>query len=659
MNLTLKNLAFCALIGASGSARAAPVLFPNGDFAAGDAFWHQVGPAAFEYPASGGNSGGFGVIDATAAAAWGIWVANADAEIPLDSLGLTAGRTYVFFQDMKILSGSNVGGFKIDFVPSGSTGNINLPKIGDGMAWARYSYPIAIPTGTTGMKVVPLWGGDSRVGYDNIGFESTPVVPPVVSPDLVYEDGFAAAGTGWAGPIGGAGITSSLEWSSSEGNPAGSTILTAANPAGAPAAVSFTYTAEDIDFGEGPVEISFDGKLLGLMPGTAIHVRYNGNFVGAIMSEMNANAYTTVRRAFTLGQGFGATTTLTLSFEYALGAVVNSGGSLAIDNIRVMTKMPGEPAPPELAIRPGTLVSWASGAPLNSYQPQESANNSAWVNLGAPIPNNAVSSLFDLTRSAFYRVQETSPDVFDNAVPNPGFETSDFSTTPADDWQIPVQANQGASMTVGDSYKAIGPHGGFKMLILESTGPGAPAPNVEVRSNPFSVTGGTPYTLSFWAANPVKTGGANPQYSLFYFDESGGLIENSFTPGFGTIGSAWTRVSAPVTPPANAARMTVGWIQAASAEANVHWVTLIDDVSLSEGMLIEASTTTTLAVTAAPAVELSWPAGLGRLYQAEFSGNLLDWADFGGPAAGRGAVFSLTDPITPANKFYRVQDITP
>jgi hypothetical protein len=658
MKSVIQNLAFGALLGASGSVTAAPVLFPNGDFASGDAFWQEVGPAAFDYPASGGNPGGFGVIDATAAV-WGIWVGNADAAIPLDELGLTAGQTYVFFQDMKILSGDNVGGLKLDFVPSGSTGDINLPRIGDGTAWARYAYPIAIPAGATGIKVVPLWGRNSRVAYDNLGVETTPFVPPVLSPDLVHEDGFAADAAHWGAPVGGAGLSPSVRWSASEGNPGGSTVLAAANPAGAPAAVTFTYTAEDIDFGEGPVEISFDGKLLDLRPGTAIHVRYNGNFVGAVMNEMNADAYTTVRRSFTLSQGFAATSTVTLSFEFALGAVVNSGGSLAIDNVRVKTKLAGETAPPDLAIRSGTLVGWSPGASSSAHQPQESMDNSVWVDLGPVIPNNTVTSVFDPSRAGFYRVQAISPDVFDNAVSNPGFETSDVSADPADDWQVPVQPNPGASMTVGDSYAAIGPHGGSKMLILESTGPGAPAPNVEVRSHPFPVTGGEEYTLSFWVAHPVKTGSANPQYSVFYFNESGGLIGNSFTPGFGAIGSAWTRFSAPVTPPADAVTMTVGWIQAASAEANVHWVTLIDDVSLSQGLLIEAGATTTLAATATAAVELSWPGVVGRTYQAEGSGNLLDWSDFGGPAAGRGSVFSLTDPVTPANRFYRVRDITP
>jgi hypothetical protein len=159
-------------------------------------------------------------------------------------------------------------------------------------------------------------------------------------------------------------------------------------------------------------------------------------------------------------------------------------------------------------------------------------------------------------------------------------------------------------------------------------------------------------------SNPVKVAGANPQYSLFYFDETGGLISNSFTPGFGSIGADWTLFSAAVTPPLNAVKMTLGWIQAASAEPNVHWVTLIDDVSLSEGTLLEAGTAVTLAASAAPAVRISWPGAVGREYQVRASAGLRDWVDFGGTALGGGGLMSTTDLIAPTPKFYRVDDIT-
>jgi hypothetical protein len=109
----------------------------------------------------------------------------------------------------------------------------------------------------------------------------------------------------------------------------------------------------------------------------------------------------------------------------------------------------------------------------------------------------------------------------------------------------------------------------------------------------------------------------------------------------------------------NAVKMTIGWIQAASAEPNVHWVTLIDDVSLSEGTLLEAGTSVTVAASAAPAVRISWPGVVGRQYQVRASAGLRGWVDFGGVATGAGEVMSTTDLMTPGAQFYRVDDITP
>ena len=139
MNSLIKTLAFCALLGASGGANATEVLMPNGDFSAGATSWTQGGPiTSFSYPDSGGNPGGYGVMNATNGE-WGIWVGNGDAAIPLDGsvlAGISAGNTYVFKQDMRIEGavGTNIGGFKIDFVggPGGSTGDLRKPRIGDG-----------------------------------------------------------------------------------------------------------------------------------------------------------------------------------------------------------------------------------------------------------------------------------------------------------------------------------------------------------------------------------------------------------------------------------------------------------------------------------------------------------------------------------------------
>jgi hypothetical protein len=178
-------------------------LFTNGDFEDAGTSWEEVaggGTFSFSYPTTGGNDGSFGLIDHTTAdGGFGIWVGNDGQPFTLTSLGLTAGSTYDFTHDMKILSGPNIGGFKLDFTDggngAGSTGDLRPALIGDGTTWETYRFRIKIPAGVDGFKVVPLWGVDSSVGFDNLGFSVTPILPPVVPPPALgsfeprYTDG--------------------------------------------------------------------------------------------------------------------------------------------------------------------------------------------------------------------------------------------------------------------------------------------------------------------------------------------------------------------------------------------------------------------------------------------------------------------------------------
>ena len=174
-------------------------LFPNGDFESAGSTWLEVaggGTFTFDYPATGGNDDGYGIIDHSAAdGGFGIWVGNDGQPLTLASLNLEAGSTYDFTLDMRLISGTNIGGFKLDFTNGGdnavSTGDLRNDLIGDGSTWETYTFRIEIPgEGVDGFKVVPLWGVDSVVGFDNIGFDPTPIVPPVEPP--VIEPGSEA-----------------------------------------------------------------------------------------------------------------------------------------------------------------------------------------------------------------------------------------------------------------------------------------------------------------------------------------------------------------------------------------------------------------------------------------------------------------------------------
>lgn len=175
----------------------------------------------------------------------------------------------------------------------------------------------------------------------------------VTASTIIHTDTFNIAGVNWVTTTGGSAGTSSRVWSGSEGNPAGATILTAShfqNPTPSIGTeVHFNYQVNGLDFGTGPVTISFDAKLLGGLPGTAIHAFYNGNFVPVIMLALNNSTYTTYSQTFNLSQGFTATSTLNLDIMFAMGPVAGAGGSMAIDNITVSTTVVPEPTTAALA----------------------------------------------------------------------------------------------------------------------------------------------------------------------------------------------------------------------------------------------------------------------------------------------------------------------
>jgi hypothetical protein len=333
--------------------------------------------------------------------------------------------------------------------------------------------------------------------------------------------------------------------------------------------------------------------------------------------------------------------------------------TVGYDNIRIVDTFAA-------AIANGTNVSWTVN-PDYSYQPQSSTSATGpWVSIGSPISGGAGNSIYQAVKAPFYQVLEITPTIYDNTVFNPGFETSASNSTGADGWELAQGVPTGNTVGVFSSYGSIFPHSGAAMLAYDAV---VPTSSSEVRSLQFSVEPATTYNFSFHLSIPLKTGGASLQYSLFYFDEFGALIDptgNKFTViNTGAIGSNWTKVTQSITTPADAATVTVGFLLALGADAGIHWVTLFDDISIDTGVVVTESTTTPIAATTGPAIEISWPTARvpnnapGRTYQVKSSTNLTDWADFGGPVTGNGAAFSVTDALTPPRKFFRVLEVTP
>ncbi len=85
----------------------------------------------------------------------------------------TPNFTYTFVQDMKIVSGTDIGGIKIEsWGPSGKisdSGDLRPSLSGHNTAnWETYYFSYTIDPAATGLKIVPLWGPNSSVAYDNM-----------------------------------------------------------------------------------------------------------------------------------------------------------------------------------------------------------------------------------------------------------------------------------------------------------------------------------------------------------------------------------------------------------------------------------------------------------------------------------------------------------
>ncbi|MEX0324415.1 MAG: hypothetical protein AB3N63_19820 [Puniceicoccaceae bacterium] len=167
-------------------------LIPNGDFEALDdsTTWVEAsggGTVVFSYPDSGGNTGGYGSIDA-GTGAWAVLVSPTEAGnigggVPIGDLGLTANTSVDFKIDMINLGGAgNVGGLKVEAWAGnaliGNSGDVRPTLIGDGSTWETYTITWTVPDLTEKLIFVPLWEGEAAIGYDNVGAMGAVVPEP-------------------------------------------------------------------------------------------------------------------------------------------------------------------------------------------------------------------------------------------------------------------------------------------------------------------------------------------------------------------------------------------------------------------------------------------------------------------------------------------------
>lgn len=188
MNRILTTLALVAMSTLVGAQTYVTNTVPGGEFNPTDANYSDItnttasgGSMVFDFPAAGGNPDGYArITDNSGGSSWGVWVIGATTPIALEDLGLSNSLTYTFLLDMKIESGANIGGLKVEsWGPSGqiTPSSGDMRPVSGTTNWATYSFTYTINPGATGLKFVGLWGPGSTVAFDNVRVVALTALP--------------------------------------------------------------------------------------------------------------------------------------------------------------------------------------------------------------------------------------------------------------------------------------------------------------------------------------------------------------------------------------------------------------------------------------------------------------------------------------------------
>lgn len=673
MKTNIRKLTLCALLGASIITHAAPVLIPNGDFstAGGANFgFFQSAPGVVSFPSSGGNGGGYGLVNNTLGS-WGGGLVSppdntfpANQGIPLANLGLVAGNTYTFSMDMKNFAGTGTGGLKLESW-NGGGGAFNftadMPASASSTNWATYSWNYFIPVGATSIKIVPLLtGGATGSGgttADSVGFDNIQVNNTALPPDTIPNGDFEMpGGSGWAtetsptGPV--------ISFPATAGNPLGNAVIDATVAEGFAAIRAFNGTQKTF-------------ASLGLIPGETVVFRMDmkilaGSNIGGLRIVGPAG-YEFLNRPPIIGDG---STWETYSIPYTVPAaptealftlVWGFNSKVAYDNVMIV--LPGPPAPLQAAITQGTSVSWTAASATNQYQPQEGTSISGpWTNLGSPLVGNTVSSVFDSSKSPFYQVLESVPAV-QEATYNGGFEEDDGFPDGAEGWE-----ELGFTGPTQDIFQApqrilTGAHTGdaCMQIKVQNAATAAQSGKSLLKQDTLNasffdgeITPGSTYTFSFWAKQINVGVSYVQQYKVAFLNSGSGIVGTTGDVNF-SAGVGWTKINVPgLVAPAGAVTALIEIVGLTGAVDNGSGEVHIDDVSLLASVF---SNPTVLAAATVPAVEIRWPSLTGQDYQVQSSADLGTWANFGSVISGNGSLKAVYDTMAAPRKFYRVGEL--
>lgn len=311
-------------------------LLTNGDFQNGADPW-TIGVSTNPAPLATEGSNSFYSVDVT--------TAGNPFDVNLtQQLEIVEGQAYILTFDAwsdrerPILAGIGLSGGSfanttqtVSLTTTRQTFTLNLTATGFGAADARVLFDNGAAVGVVNIDNVSLVVDNSGGG----GGGGANIL------DFTFSD--AASINGWVRMADANEAETSIEWIADGGVEGGALQITGTNPsAAAGKAYIFQLDLDNVDYmGSSNVRLTFDLKLSQPLIAAAVHLQTNIPGVGVVnnfdlqaQQPLNETNFTSYSYDFT-GVDPGITT-MWIHFNFASGAVENAGGSLLIDNIKLV-----------------------------------------------------------------------------------------------------------------------------------------------------------------------------------------------------------------------------------------------------------------------------------------------------------------------------------
>jgi hypothetical protein len=342
----------------------------------------------------------------------------------------------------------------------------------------------------------------------------------------------------------------------------------------------------------------------------------------------------------------------------------NMPGELVIDYIRVynfVTEPPVTNVVPSV-VQQGVSLNWPTLVSTN-YQAQWTtillSTNTPWSNLVSQITGDGTTnSLFDPFGSfqqKFYQVLQISGNPVNSGgqILNPGFEAAGAAASNAANWNVDLAVN-GPVYAVRTNDN---PHGGsFNFEVhLASTGKG---PAVEFNQSGIPVTGGAPYTFSFYADRLAGSAADVDDYNIQWFNSNSVIVGQTGGTGYTPGANVYTQiVVSALTPPATATSAAIFFHSAGGASESLSATLDFDDISLtnSAGGGGTGIFTDQIQAGIVQGAGITWFASNGNTYQVQWSGDQTNWNNLGSQITGTGTSNVVFDAAGQAgHNYYQV-----